>query len=104
MGAFAFFNNKIVIIYHDDFFISVYRKVFEKYGLEAFSFSEIDTESISKITEINPLVVVVIDDYLGKQADYGTQIEVKLKNTEATKICRLCLPAIGRHQRSLRTL
>jgi hypothetical protein len=90
-GVFAFPNKRIALIYHDEFFINVYTKVFEKYGLETFSFSEINTESIAKISKINPLVVVVIDDYLGKQANYGSQITAKIKDSEKTKMMPIVL-------------
>ena len=84
-ALYSFKNNKIALIYHDEFFLNVYKKVFEKYGLEVTLFKEIDTESIADISKINPLVIVVIDDYLGKQVDYSSQISAKLKNSNATK-------------------
>ncbi len=84
-GVLFALNDRIVIIYYDEFFVKVYRNVFEKYGLEVHAFPEINTETVEKISKLDPLVIVVIDDYLGRQVDYGPQIEAKIKNAEATK-------------------
>lgn len=84
-ATFDFKNNRIALIYHDDFFLKVYKGVFEQYGLEVILFKEIDTESMAKISEMDPLVVVVIDDYLGKQVDYSSQIAGKIKHFEKAK-------------------
>jgi hypothetical protein len=78
-------NDRVALIYYDEFFVKVYRNAFEKYGLHVHAFSEINTETLKAIAEIDPLVIVVVDDYLGKRVDYGPQIETKLKNAEATK-------------------
>jgi len=37
------------------------------------------------------MVVVVIDDYLGKQANYGSQIAAKIKDSEKTKMMPIVL-------------
>lgn len=84
-GVLFALNDRVVIIYYDDFFVKVYRNVFEKYGLRVYAFPEINTESIQEISKIDPLVIVVIDDYLGRQVDYGPQIESKIKDAEAMK-------------------
>lgn len=84
-GVIFALNDRIAIIYYDEFFVKVYRNVFEKYGLKVHDFPEINTETIEKISKLDPLVIVVIDDYLGSQVDYGRQIEAKIKNAEDTK-------------------
>ncbi len=78
-------NSRVVIIYYDDFFVKVYKSAFDKYGLQVYSFPEINTETLKQIAEIDPLVIVVIDDYLGRRVNYGPQIEAKIKNAEITK-------------------
>lgn len=84
-GVLFALNDRIAIIYYDEFFVKVYRNVFEKYGLNVYAFPEINGETIKEISKIDPLVIVVIDDYLGMQVGYGPQIEAKLKNAEETK-------------------
>lgn len=90
-GNFAFPNNRIALIYYDKFFTDVYRKVFNEYQLEVRCYEQIDTENINNIKEFDPLVIVVIDDYLGQQVDYAKEISFKIKNFQKTKALPIVL-------------
>ncbi len=90
-GDFAFQNNRIALIYYDTFFTDVYKKVFSQYKLETRCYKDIDTESINDIKEFDPLVTVVIDDYLGQQVEYAKEIAFKIKNAEKTKTAPIVL-------------
>ena len=90
-GDFAYSNNRIALIYFNTFFTDVYSKVFSQFGLKVRCYKEIDNESISDIKEFDPLVIVVIDDYLGQQIDYAKEIAFKIKNSEKTKTIPIVL-------------
>jgi len=85
-GTFAFQNYRIALIYYDTFFTDVYKKVFDQFRFETRCYEEISTESIRDITIFDPLVIVVIDDYLGKRVDYAKEVAFKIKNSEKTKM------------------
>lgn len=90
-GDFAYSNNRIALIYFNTFFTDVYSKVFSQFELKVRCYKEIDNESISDIKEFDPLVIVVIDDYLGQQIDYAKEIAFKIKNSEKTKTIPIVL-------------